>query len=993
MSLIEKHTLSNKNGRLLLLVALCLVLLTHGIILYFTLPKTYDAYVHMFFSDHYARFWFEPNEYRWYTGFLTTSYPPLVHQLIALLSKIFPYKISFVIYAIVVYEVLVIGIYRFTKLFFNKRIAGVAAILTVLSTALIETVHVYGQVPTITGMAFLLNAIPFLYLYLIKRKPYYLIMALSFISVVICSHHVTAIFGMVFFVAPVIFMALSDQITDASKSKWQFLLHVLHKTFVSWKQIILFGGLTILLVIVLILPYWLWSKNDPITQVSIPHGSRDNFFLHPSSGLIFYLIPLALIIALILAINFLLVSRRRNIGWSVSFFSCLLLGSGGTTPLPKLLLGEHAFNILTLDRFGFWAAIIAIPFMAKFIYSFLNGSVKRFWVQRIGERYHFSLAGISGFSYLLFIIFIFHLGSFRPLQPKEIEIQPVLNFLNRDDHIRWRFLTLGFGDQMAWLSTHTLAASVDGNYHSARRLPELTSRPIERLENAKFAGDPGLASLRDFLTQAEKYNLKYVFSNDRYYDPLLFYSGWNRVIQLENGIMVWEKNNISTIKPIRPKALSPVLKIMWGTLPISVLALCILLSFYYLKYYKEDEYNDLVIEKSEGFPAYVNYIASLLPLLFFTSFLTYHVVNILLMNEQKTPTKTVENFYNHLDFQEFERAYHFYKPDPAYSIHQYILEKSVQDGGLLPTYSKLHAIKTRALSKNDHKATVEAQSIWNTAVGTRTTLDTIHLEKQKGKWYILPPEFEAAVPVDQMITYDFTLFKKIGKRIISSFPTVKDDRIKKPFVSIRSLEFINQQSEQYIVGEILNADNIPVNYLACALIHLENGETIKCYPRLDAQYNLSPKATSYFKIPLSIHKETKIKKIEVSIDTDVSEKGYITGGIISYSFEDHNTETEIELNMFNNLPVDMNIPGILIAERNEIGQLVNVKTQLYDKSIRSAQHLDFKHTYKKTTATLYDQPIALYINGAQRQIDTPLNSAKGLNIVPHCFISQTIYLH
>jgi 4-amino-4-deoxy-L-arabinose transferase-like glycosyltransferase len=175
-------------GKKLLLVAMSLALLTHGVILYFTLPKTYDAFVHIFFADHYARFWFEPWEYRWYTGFLTTSYPPLVHQAIALLSKIFPLKVSFIIYANIIVQILIIGVYRFTKLFFDKTTAGVAALLAVILSSIIETLHVYGQMPTLTGLAFLLNALPFLYQYIVKKKSIYLIMSLVFIGTVISAH-------------------------------------------------------------------------------------------------------------------------------------------------------------------------------------------------------------------------------------------------------------------------------------------------------------------------------------------------------------------------------------------------------------------------------------------------------------------------------------------------------------------------------------------------------------------------------------------------------------------------------------------------------------------------------------------------------------------------------------------------------------------------------------------------------------------------------------
>lgn len=167
-TLSNSNTSFNSNGKKLLLVALSLVFITHGIVIYFTLPQTYDAFVHIFFADHYKRFWFEPWEYRWYTGFVTTSYPPLVHQAIAIIGKLFPLKIAFCIYAIFVFNVLVIGVYRFSKLFFNKSVAGVASIVAVLLSSLIETLHVYGQMPTLTGIAFLLNALPFLYNYIVK---------------------------------------------------------------------------------------------------------------------------------------------------------------------------------------------------------------------------------------------------------------------------------------------------------------------------------------------------------------------------------------------------------------------------------------------------------------------------------------------------------------------------------------------------------------------------------------------------------------------------------------------------------------------------------------------------------------------------------------------------------------------------------------------------------------------------------------------------------
>ena len=46
---------------------------------------SWDASTHMFFADHYRRSWFALWEPRWFGGFSVSSYPPLVHQLLALL--------------------------------------------------------------------------------------------------------------------------------------------------------------------------------------------------------------------------------------------------------------------------------------------------------------------------------------------------------------------------------------------------------------------------------------------------------------------------------------------------------------------------------------------------------------------------------------------------------------------------------------------------------------------------------------------------------------------------------------------------------------------------------------------------------------------------------------------------------------------------------------------------------------------------------------------
>ncbi|WP_200977571.1 hypothetical protein [Echinicola sp. 20G] len=1006
MNSIEQNIWNDYLGKKLLLVAMSIALLTHGVIGYFTLPQTYDAYVHMFFADHYSRFWFEPWDYRWYTGFLTVSYPPLLHQMIALISKVFPLKVAFCIAGMFVFEILIVGVYRFSKIFFDKTTAGVAALLAVMLSSIVETLHVYGQLPTLTGLAFLLNALPFLYQYMIKSKSIYLIMALSFLAVVICSHHVTAIFGMVFFIAPVLFMGIVDGSPALSKMKfsWNFVKLALRGIWSKKYQIILFATLMIIMAISLIFPYWYWSKTDPIAQVSIPHGSRDNFLDQTSSGLIFYVIPLALIFGLLPAISYIIFKRTRFIGWLLSFYGCLLLGSGGTTPLPKMMLGEHAFNILTLDRFGFWASVIAIPFMAKFILSFLSGTVRDFWVKKHKSSVHFVLCGLNGLAYILFIIYIFHLASFRPLQPKAVDIQPMLNFLNRDEHMRWRFMTLGFGDQMAWLSSNTMAATVDGNYHSARRLPEMTSRPVERLENAKYLGEEGLASLKDFLTKSEKYSLKYIFSNDRFYDPLLYYTGWNRNILLENGIMVWEKGNISTIKPVKPKELQPFLKYAWGIIPISSLVLMILLTTFYMVRYKQQIYLESETYEDDFYPKSVIYATSFLPVFFFTIFLIYVTYELLLLDKQKDPETTIVNFYNELDFQRFENAHNFFEPSLTYTLDQYLLEKSVQDGGLLPSYAKLDSIAVKTIEEKDHKAKTVVHTQWRTSLGYQQQIDSLELVQLQGKWYIVPPKFELEVPEEQIHSYTYTLFKKMGKRVISSFPTVKDDRVKKPFAAILQANLIKEGENGHLTGEILNADDIPINIALKATVTFENGEKEAYFPGTGMHYNLSPKATTYFQIDLnstSMQDLRSISHIDLEVETDISERGYIHGGTVGFEVSALDaSQVAVKAEVTNELTTQINIPGILIAEKDKGGRIWKVELAVHQKSIRTGLKKSFTIPFERIQmhAELLDNDlISYYVNGQKRAhfqpvIDESANRHLGISIMSHGFLANEIYL-
>jgi len=118
--------------------------------------RSYDAWTHMFFADHYRRGWWELWEPRWYGGFPVVAYPPLVHQLIALLS--FPLGVE-IAWAMVLLSTLValpFAFQAFARHIAGPRIAQRAAFLIPLLPSVHLTAHTFGQLPTLFGLMALL---------------------------------------------------------------------------------------------------------------------------------------------------------------------------------------------------------------------------------------------------------------------------------------------------------------------------------------------------------------------------------------------------------------------------------------------------------------------------------------------------------------------------------------------------------------------------------------------------------------------------------------------------------------------------------------------------------------------------------------------------------------------------------------------------------------------------------------------------------------------
>src|SRR4029077_5521656 len=90
---------------------------------------SWDASTHIFFADHYRMSWFALWEPRWFGGFSVSAYPPLVHQLIALLSFPLGYEGAFAILLLLTLVVFPLAAWRFALVFVPAGAASFAAIV------------------------------------------------------------------------------------------------------------------------------------------------------------------------------------------------------------------------------------------------------------------------------------------------------------------------------------------------------------------------------------------------------------------------------------------------------------------------------------------------------------------------------------------------------------------------------------------------------------------------------------------------------------------------------------------------------------------------------------------------------------------------------------------------------------------------------------------------------------------------------------------------
>src|SRR5580704_9324607 len=542
-------------------------LVVHAPLLLMKLPlKSYDANFHIFFASHYLHSWFDPWNTKWYAGFSQTTYPPLPQQWLALVSRLIGLDMAYMAIQFVAILLLAMGVYRFSLLWVDRRAAAFAALASVFLGSECFLVYSAGQLSTTFAAPLYLNALPYLFQWVRHGKWRSFLKGGTLFVAAAAAHHATLLFGSVLFALPVLALVIFDHTnTDRKNTDRQEGGRISVPAFLlRTGSIVVIVGAAVALVL---LPFWIALIHYPVTQTPIPHPSRANYLLSPQWGLNYFVVPYG---ALILALPFIVLrgcSSARLRPLLVGFWLAFLVGLGGTTPVGRLVLGR-AFDVITMERFSYWATLLALPFVGLLASELID----RFQMRAVA-----GLTVAAALSCGLAVAW----ASYRPADAADFKVDAIASWLNRDGHDRYRYVTLGFGNKIPRLAVLTDASSVDGEWNSGRMLPELTEHGAGALTSSKYFGKPGIDALRATLDHADRYGLKWVFLKDPYYEPLLSFAGWRRVDDLEDKtITVWSKDGVPPATPVNAPQIPPRWQgVLWGILPIgsSILAMFLVL--------------------------------------------------------------------------------------------------------------------------------------------------------------------------------------------------------------------------------------------------------------------------------------------------------------------------------------------------------------------------------------------------------------------------------
>ena len=432
----------------------------------------------------------------------------MAHQLIALLGYVVGPEFAYGVLTILAILLLIYSINEFSEII--NLPSSILGYCVAFSPAVYLFTYIFGQLPGFLSSSLFLLAISRLYRGGDSDQLWPIIESGLLISLAFMSHYLAPLL-----MTPVLLVGVFKDLSLRS--------------FIRPLLAIAIAGL-----IVAPIAYELsiFMSSTP-SQVTIWHPTRENILLSQYSLTFFWGIygPVAVFIPLGLAVY----ARQHQYYLLLVSLGYMVLGLGGTTPIPKLLLGEYFYNWLTYEKFALWAMLLLLIPVTYYI--------EREYIPRVAK----GLRGYGGsivkasviFSFIFSTLLLLYISSFViPTQPPKPDIDAIAEFLDSRSGMGF-YITLGLGVWSRALALETSKPYLDGGFNSARRLPILASSGVESIDNAKYFPN-GTGLVEELLYN--DYGVKWVVLGDEYYRPILEEAGY-KLVGTVNGslnVSIWE---------------------------------------------------------------------------------------------------------------------------------------------------------------------------------------------------------------------------------------------------------------------------------------------------------------------------------------------------------------------------------------------------------------------------------------------------------------------
>ncbi|MFC3832073.1 MULTISPECIES: hypothetical protein [Deinococcus] len=529
----------------LLWMALLLTGLLHGTLMLSRAFLNSDrAGTLLLLASAYREHPFDPWEPRWYAGMPLTGLPPLVPQLLAVLEQQLTPAGAYGTLQLLTALLLVVGTYRASRVVgVPADAAGLAALLAGVSAGVATQLSVFGHLDAVLGAAVLLSAVPALCAALRGTGPRRVWWAsgTALLAAGLACPGAALPLGLLTVLA---LAALEPR----SRRRMIRTLWLAALCAAPGLLMLAFSAA--------------WSGPDGVNLrapgVAAAAG-RDVAvtLLVPLLGVLWALPGLW---------------RRARPGQPCGGAVALTRAGAGLAGIAALAvlgahLGQPALVATPPETLLFFGLLLCLP-LAGVVGLGLRTGAAGVPAARVGL-----MALIAGTA--LYSVGLHALGTQRAQEPARIDLQPILNFIEKDEHWRYRFLTVGFGRQLALMSARTRAGTPSGLLHLPPELPRVPGTAPRGLADLPERADlPVLGPLTALLTHPERTNLKFVYAKSTVLDPLLHVYGFHPIGAVENGVMVWEREDIPPVpaRPARAELPAP-LGVVWGVLPIASLLL------------------------------------------------------------------------------------------------------------------------------------------------------------------------------------------------------------------------------------------------------------------------------------------------------------------------------------------------------------------------------------------------------------------------------------